>query len=519
MSDPPGISAYAMGAGSGSIQGGDALEELMTSGLSTTDDVGELRPVLADAVPTIENGMWRVLPDGRMETTWRLRPGVVWHDGTPFTAADLVFTARLGQDRDLTLFRHSGFDLLEEVRVGDDRTVIATWKQPYLQADALFTRRFGLPRPRHVLESAYDENKESVTQHSYWTEGFVGTGPFRLRAWAPGSHAILEANDRFVAGRPRIDEIEIRFIPDENTIMANLIAGRVELTLGRTLLVHEAAQIRDRWEGQIHVGVRSWVILWPQLLNPGTPSLHSVAFRKALVHAIDRQQIADTLEHGLVPVAHSFLSPTEAVYPAVASQIVRYDYDPRRAGQLIESLGYTRGPGGLYQDGTGQLLALEARTSADHDERILAVSNYLREAGIAAEPFIIPNARRSDREYDATFPGLRLERQPNDSRGVFRYHSREARLPENRFNGGNRSRYMNPELDALIDRYMTTLAAGERAPVLGSILHHMTDQVTVIGVHYNAEPVIVASRLEGVKPRGAGESTEAWNAHEWNVRS
>jgi hypothetical protein len=65
---------------------------------------------------------------------------------------------------------------------------------------------------------------------------------------------------------------------------------------------------------------------------------------------------------------------------------------------------------------------------------------------------------------------------------------------------------------------MTTISARDRVPLLAQVVQHMTDQVTVIGVHYNAEPVMVGNRVHGVNTRGAGESTEAWNAHLWEVK-
>ncbi len=85
MSDPPSISSEVVGAGSGTIQGGDALEDLVNAGLTEVDDKGTLRPQLSEVVPTLDNGLWRLLPDGRMETTWTLRAGAVWHDGVPFS--------------------------------------------------------------------------------------------------------------------------------------------------------------------------------------------------------------------------------------------------------------------------------------------------------------------------------------------------------------------------------------------------------------------------------------------------
>ncbi len=101
MADPPALYQELTGFGQ---RGTDVLQELALSGLTTQDNLGVLRPQLAEAVPSVDNGLWRVLPDGRMETTWRIREGARWHDGAPLTAQDLLFSAQVGQDRELPEF-------------------------------------------------------------------------------------------------------------------------------------------------------------------------------------------------------------------------------------------------------------------------------------------------------------------------------------------------------------------------------------------------------------------------------
>src|SRR2546422_6997562 len=89
QSDPGVLSDTIRQLGVG-LAGVDQLELLVNAGTAGIDDQGELRPLLSEAVPTTENGLWVVLPDGRMETTWHLRDGAQWHDGEPFTSDDLV---------------------------------------------------------------------------------------------------------------------------------------------------------------------------------------------------------------------------------------------------------------------------------------------------------------------------------------------------------------------------------------------------------------------------------------------
>src|SRR5581483_2552487 len=99
--------------------------------------------------------LWRLLPDGRMETTWKLQPNAVWHDGAPFTADDLVFTLDVVRDRDLPVLRDSTYDLVEGLDTPDAHTIVVRWTQPYIGADQMFSSvmsDLAVPMPRHLLE-------------------------------------------------------------------------------------------------------------------------------------------------------------------------------------------------------------------------------------------------------------------------------------------------------------------------------------------------------------------------------
>src|SRR5438552_11665404 len=274
-----------------SLQAGiDALEEMVSAGASLPDDKDQLRAQLSEAVPSIENGLWRVLPDGRMEITWRLRPDAAWHDGTPVTSEDLLFTIRVGQDKELALFRDPTLDLLESVEASDARTVVARWVKTYIYADTLFTRLLALPLPKHLLAASYEEDKAGFVQVPYWSDEFVGAGPYRLGEWVRGSHLVLRANERYVLGKPRIDEIEVKFIPEHATLMANILAGTVELTVGRNLSIEQSIQVQEQWTGgRAVVGIGNWIVIFPQFLNPSPSIVSNVEFRRALVHGIDRK--------------------------------------------------------------------------------------------------------------------------------------------------------------------------------------------------------------------------------------
>jgi peptide/nickel transport system substrate-binding protein len=229
---------------------------------------------------------------------------------------------------------------------------------------------------------------------------------------------------------------------------------------------------------------------------------------------------------GLSTIAHTYLSPDEPDFHEATREAPRYEYDPARAGQLLQialGAGYTRGPDGMYRDASGQPLALEIRTTAGDTLReriLLSVADSWQRLGVAANPVVVPRQLATDQEYRANFPAFELSRNPNSPRDLPSLQGRAARLAENNYRGTggtNYSRYQNPEFDAQIDRYFVTIAPNERVGVLRQIVTHIADQVTALGMIYATDQNMIANRMINVTSR-ARNATETWNAHEWDVR-
>ncbi len=507
----------------GSVAGLDAVEELIHTGLTHRGVDGILAPRLAQTTPSIENGLWQVNPDGRMRTSWTLRPDARWQDGAPLTTADLLFAVAVEQDAELGLPRNPAYDLIESVEAADERTIVVNWKRPYIEADAMFGHLVGLPLPRHLLERPFNEDKPNFFSLPYWTDAYVGAGAFRIREWVPDSHAVMQANDTYVLGRPRIDEIEVRFMPDPNTVVANLLAGTVHVTLGRGPSFEQGMHLKENWrEGQVIFRPGGWIVITPQLLTPSPAIVGNLEFRRALLHAIDRQELVESLMAGQSSVGHAFISPEDPDFGAVEPAILKYDYDPQRARRILDELGLARGADGMLEVG-GQRLSVEISTTVQNDMHLKsmpATAAYWKQVGVAVDQVPIPLQRIQDREYRATFPAftlglMQVGLSPQD---VMRYHSSATPLPENRFAvTGNTARYMNAEQDALLERYTTTVPRDERLRTLGQLINHQTTNVTAMGLFHYVNPTMVASRLQNVTGRSVG-ATEAWNAHLWELK-
>lgn len=496
------------------------IQPAVNSGLTIRDGAGGRRAILAQTVPSLENGLWKVLPDGRMETTWQLRDGVQWHDGAPFRSDDLLFTLELGRDRDLAAFSSVAYPFIDQATAPDARTLVVTWKQPYIDADTLFDLNPIGPLPRHRLETAYRDEKATFLELPFWGQDYVGVGPFRIREWVPGVGVRLDANPAFVLGRPKIDEVEIKYIADGNAMLAGLLAGAVDAT-GQLGSIDLGLELRDQWRDGVVVFNTSsdqWLAMFPQLVDPRPALMTDLRFRQALAHGMDRQEYVDTVVGGMSPVPHSLLSPNQPQYREIEASIPKYGYDPRRAAQLLEEVGYRRDPAGAYRDAAGARLELEIRNFSPDPKHATTVASYWEQLGLATTPTQISSQRAQDLEYVATFPALLIRNRPNDVGSLRFYHSSQTPLASNsyRIASPNHSRYMSPELDALIDGYFTTVSIAERTRTLGQIVRHVADQVTVVGLFYNPIPGAFSSRLVNAGTHWY-HPLVTWNIHEWDA--
>lgn len=500
----------------GAVAGGnaDAIQPLVGAGLTVTDDRGVLRPRIAEEAPTLDNGLWKALPDGRMETSWRIKEPAVWQDGTPVTTDDLLFTLTVHRDKELPFSGNRAFGFLESVDAPDTRSITVRWARAYIHADQLFSYALAPPLPKHLVEPFYREKKETFLENPFWTVEYVGAGPYQVVDFQPGASLLLKANARYILGRPQIDEINLRMFTDLNVVISNILAGAIDVSLGTSLSEDQAKNIRENWkDGSVSFIFDSWVRITPQLMSPSPAVVANARFRRALLQAIDRQTMVDTLMYGQGGVADNFVTPTEPEYPPVRDKAVTYPYDPARASQQLEEIGHRRGPDGVMRDAQGQQLDLEFRGSSASDitiKSLAAVSNDWQRLGVSINSVPIPPQQVADAAYRATYPAFEIVRYPTSADRLSELYSSQARTSENHYIGSNYPNYVDPAFDAMLDRYFLTIPQEARYQALGEIIHFVSDQLIVMGVFYQGPGSVVSNRLEGVTPQ-----SRAWNAHEW----
>jgi len=193
------------------------IDRLMFDVLISTDAAGSRDvPMLAAAVPTLENG--GISRDG-LTLTYHLRRNVRWSDGVPFTSKDVKFSWSAIMDPRNNVISQTGYALVRSADTPDPWTVIFHMKQRFSPAvDTLFAESDSTYNvvPEHILGKLQNLNNIAFNSAP------VGTGPFVFKEWARGDHLTLAANPHYYLGAPKLKEIVIKFIPDENTELSGL---------------------------------------------------------------------------------------------------------------------------------------------------------------------------------------------------------------------------------------------------------------------------------------------------------
>jgi peptide/nickel transport system substrate-binding protein len=254
-----------------------------------------------------------------------------------------------------------------------------------------------------------------------------------------------------------------------------------------------------------------------QFNDPDPAALADVRFRRAVIHAFDRPALIDTVLSGQTKPAHALVG---GLHEGVDDAAVKYDFDPRRASQLMEEMGYRRGSDNMWQDSQGRPLSMEVRGVQEEEVRVkttLTSEADWRAFGINTSLLMLPGTG-VDARTQATWPAVRTAGIAGGLvAGLFNYFSvSRVRLPENNFVGGGGPRYINPELDGLINRIMATIPRSEREALINQAVHHMTENAITIGAFYQPYNAAVNNRMVGVTT--SSTFAHGWDAHVWDMR-
>ncbi len=499
---------------------------LFNATLAVLDQRGQPQPYLAAELPRLQTDSWRVSPDGRMETTYKLKPNLVWHDGALLSADDFVFATTVYATPELGSADSPPNSLIEDVTAPDPRTVVIRWKRPYAEADRL-AEDFP-PLPRHLLESPFQSSTpDAFLAHPFWTTEYVGAGPYRIDRWEPGSSIEATAFDHHALGVPRIPRVRIVFLADPNATLANLLAGEIHYATDDSIRFQQGLVLQRQWSG----GNGGSVIVKPSLwrgafiqLRPeymAVPGFADRRVRKALALTMDRDGLNEALFEGQGIMSDvPLIPPSVDYYATVERAATKYPYDPVQAQALLTEAGFSRGPDGIWGSPTGGRLSFPLITTASagqNEAEISLLAAGWRQVGIDVAESIMSVIQAQSGEARSTFPGIQTLSIPLGTDTLAANNTAGISRAANRWQGRNRGGWSNAEFDRLSDAFSTTLDQNERVRLISEMVRIWTDELPSIPMFFNPIPVAHVAALTG--PQNVAPDAEiAWNIHQWELK-
>lgn len=488
------------------------------------DDKGQPRPQLLEMLPALNTDTWRVFPDGRMETTYRLRPNLRWHDGQPLSPEDFVFSWRVYATPALGHANQPPFHAIEDVAAVDPLSFVIRWKVPYPDASTLSARDRELPAlPRHLLQAAFERiptaGEDALAAQPFWSREYVGLGPYRLERWEPG--AFIEGV-RFDGHAPvaKIERIILRFSVDSNVVMANLLSGEAHVATDNSV-GQVAEAVHQEWAPRNAGTVIRWPNAWRHTsfqLRPETATPRALLdprVRKALAHAVDRQPVSEAVYGGQAIFADTMIWSGSEWGGAPDASITTYPYDLRRTEALLAEAGIGKGPDGVYAGPDGRFSTeLQTTEGPDNVPEMLIMAAGFREAGFDVREHVLPAAQAQDPQARATFPGLQTSNTNMGEPAMINLVSDQIPGPQNRWRGGNRGGWSTPDYDRLVSTFNRTLDRNERRELVRQLLRIYSDQLPAIPLIFRAQPFAHVAALRG-PAIAAPESTVIWNVYDW----
>jgi peptide/nickel transport system substrate-binding protein len=279
-------------------------------GLTRIDRDGTVQPLLATSWEISENGLIYTL---------HLQEGVTYHDGAPFTAADVKYSLDTARGEESVSAQKQLFAKIASVEVVDDLTVTVTLNAP--QGDFLYNMGWG--------DAVIVSEKHAATNGT----NPIGTGPYKFVEWVKGDHVTLAANPDYWGETPAIETATIKFISDPTAAVASILAGDVDY-FGGFPAPETLDQIKADSRFQVIVGATNGETVLA--MNNGKAPLDNVNVRKAIAHALDRAAIIDGAQFGYGTPIGSFFPPTDPAYIDLTSLSA---YDPELSKKLLAEAG------------------------------------------------------------------------------------------------------------------------------------------------------------------------------------
>ena len=432
---------------------------------------------------------WDIQGDCRV-ITFHLRRGVCWHDGQPFTAADVEFTYQKLIDPNVRTPYSGDFQRVESFEVIDDYTIKITYKQPF--APGLSS--WGMPiMPKHLL-------KDEDLNHTEFSLHPVGTGPYIFKSWRRQEKIELIANPEYFQHRPYIERYIYRVIPDQATLFLELQAQGVDLT-GLSPLQY----IRQTDTAFFKTNYRKFRLTsfgYTYLgYNLNLAKFKDKRVRKALNYAVDKNEIIETVFLGLGRVCSGpFLPKSWAFNP----QVKPAPYNPQKARQLLKEVGWSDTNQDGWLDKQGEIFEFTIITNQGNEERIKTaqiIQRRLADIGIKVKIKVLEwsvflTEFIDKRNFEVVLLGWGLGLDP-DNFDI--WHSSKTRQGEFNFIS-----YKNEDVDTLLEQARTICNQEERKACYQRIHEIIYDEQPYMFLYIADGLSIVHSRFQGVKQAPIG---------------
>jgi peptide/nickel transport system substrate-binding protein len=480
-----------------------SVEYIVFDNLWKIDPAGKFVPNLATEIPTQQNG--GISADG-LTWTIKLRPDVTWHDGAPFTAADVVFTLDTLLNPKVTVRSRNGHENAESYSAVDDHTIKIKLKEAFAPYMVSWQKTSIIPK--HLL-SDVDINTAPFNTSP------VGTGPFKFANRVAGSEIEFEPNAKYHGGAPKLSKLIQKFVPDQQTLYAQFQTGEVDIydLQGIPPLLYEKAK---KLAG-------SKILLSPSpfvefiYFNCGKPQFQDKRVRKAIYMAIDKKAWIDSVYYGVPIPTLSFLPPNHWAYNQA---LVDPGFNPAKAAALLDEAGWKAGSDGVRAK-DGVRLAFTMSTTAGNKSRELAqqvVQQNLKKVNVE---MTIKNMPASvvwgdycvKSEYDTLMVGWDALLYPDPDYGD---RIKSNAIPAKGGNGSNYVQYENKEIDDLCAKGVAVVDQAERKKIYDKIQEILLDDMPFA-------PIFAYQLIVGVKDRIGGYAVNpytpinSWNTADWTA--
>ena len=509
------------------------ITQLTLVGLGEWDENGAFAAELGAEAPSAENG--GVSADG-LTITWKLKECLFWSDGTPLTSADVKFTWESVMDPGNAVMSRVGYDKIASIETPDEQTAVIKFSELYPPWQTLFTQgpnNSGAILPKHILEG-----QTGLEGNAFIHQPTISSGPFIITEWVPGDHMTLLPNPNFYKGRPILDQVQIKFVPDPETALAALQTGDIDWYPDFS---ESDIETVGALEPVIHLMVKPGFDFEHYFFNLGTTTgvdgkgisdldgfcpFKDIRVRKAITLGINRQAFVDSLLAGKTIVPATQWPNSSWTNASLTPDA----YNPTEAAALLDQAGYTLGADGIRHgmcNGVDTKLSFnfETTTKQIRVDIALAVQSDLAKIGIEFKPIHTPAgtffASYSDGgnmplgKYDMA--GYTTGFYPDVMTGVMDSYACSTIPNAANPSGTNNYHLCDPALDDLMAAVNASADPAVRKVAIDAVQKYIFfDNYYVIMMYARANVYGIVDRFVP-GPFGFASNMD-WNAEVWDVK-